>query len=86
MGGGQWRTAGPGLGVEHEKISASVRAKRWNGMEWDGMGWDGMVCVDTCVFSLFSRNKNKTIWKFGSDDVFGKCRDDERFTPYPKVD
>ena len=38
----------------------------WNGMEWDGMGWDGVcvcVCVDTCVFTLFSRNKNTTIWK-----------------------
>lgn len=68
MGGGQWRTAGPGLGVEPKK--SALRSEPKNGMEWNGMGWDGMVCVDTFVFTLFSWNKNTTIWKFGSDDVF----------------
>ena len=86
MGGGQGRTAGPGLGVEPKKSALRSEPKdgmewngmewngmewngmewngmEWNGMGWDGMGWDGMVCVDTFVFTLFSRNKNKTIWK-----------------------
>ena len=71
MGGGQGRTAGPGLGVERKKSALRSEPKdgmewngmEWNGMGWDGMGWDGMVCVDTFVFTLFSRNKNKTIWK-----------------------
>ena len=69
MGGGAGEDVRAGFGCGTEKISASVRAKRWNGMEWNGMEWDGMVCVCVwiLVFSLFSRETRTQ--QFGSDDV-----------------
>ena len=83
MGGGAGEDVRAGFGCGTEKISASVRAKKWNGMEWDGMGWDGMVCVDTFVFTLFSWNKNKTIWKWW---CFWRNAGMMNDLPYPKVD
>jgi len=67
MGGGQWRTAGPGLGVEPKKSALRSEPKNgmeWNGMGWDGMGWDG-VCGYFCFHSFLVKQEhnNLEVWK-----------------------